>query len=103
MTSATTPLGDPEDYPEYPLAVALGSYFLALHIADVQGNDRRKKRMEKVAEKKRELVAENWPDYDHRTRKPAAVGAALRALKLEKTEDRTLLIDLSFSDQFAPY
>ena len=103
MTSSTTPLGDPEDYPEYPLAVALGSYFLALRIADVQGNDLRKKRMRKVAEKKRELVAETWPDYAHITRKPAAVGAALRALKLETAEARTLLIDLSFSDPFAPY
>jgi hypothetical protein len=99
----TTPLGNPDDHPDYALALGLSSYYVAERVAVVQGNDTRKKAMRRVAQLKLENVHESFPRCVAQVTNQTSAASRLEGLKLGSPEARTLLIDLSFSDPFAPY
>jgi hypothetical protein len=101
--STTTPLGDAEEHPDYAFAVALGSYFLAHEVARVQGNAKRQTAMQRVAERKRQALKDAWPRRTAGITSPRTAAERIQKLKLDRIERRTMLIDLAFSDPFAPY
>jgi len=93
----------PEDA-HYTYHLAIGSHALAQRLTQLETDKARRERKRRVVEKKTELLIATYPD--ELTGLGSAQFSALPS-RLGQHEDedtrRTLLIDLTFSDPFAPY
>jgi hypothetical protein len=90
---------------DYTYHLAMGSHALAQRLTQLETNAERKERKERVLARKTELLVATYPE-DVGDLEPTAQFSALPS-RLGQHEDedtrRTLLIDLTFSDPFAPY
>jgi len=89
---------------DYIYHLAMGSHGLAQQLTQLETDDARKKRKQRVVEKKTELLLATYPDQ-LKGRETAQFSALPSRLGRHEDEDmrRMLLIDLTFSDPFAPY
>lgn len=90
---------------DYVFHLAVGSHALAQRLAQLETDAERKKRKLHVVKKKTELLKAVYPDELGDLEDTAQFGALPSRLGRHEDEDtrRTLLIDLMFSDPFAPY
>jgi hypothetical protein len=90
---------------DYTYHLAMGSHALAQRLTQMETSAARKERKERVLARKTELLVATYPD-DLGGLEPTVQFSALPS-RLGQHEDvdtrRTLLIDLTFSDPFAPY
>jgi hypothetical protein len=87
----------------YAMAMALASAWLAYGTVIRTSDDERQRKMRRVFQKKVALVSEAWPDELGDVNGIESVRKALGECSLDLDQRKTLLIDLSFSDPFAPY
>ena len=90
---------------DYTYHLAMGSHALAQRLTQLETSAARKERKQRVLARKTELLVATYPD-DIGGLEPTVQFSALPS-RLGQHEDedtrRTLLIDLTFSDPFAPY
>ena len=90
---------------DYTYHLAVGSHALAQRLTQLETDKARKERKTRVLERKTDLLVATYPD-DLGGLEPTVQFSALPS-RLGQHEDedtrRTLLIDLMFSDPFAPY
>jgi len=88
----------------YTYHLAVGSHALAQRLAQLETDKARKERKRRVLEKKTQLLIATYPD-ELSGLESAQFSALPSRLGQHEDEDtrRTLLIDLMFSDPFAPY
>ena len=97
-----TPSPTPDRDEEYALKLAVCSTFLAEYLAEQQGKEKRREKMIRVVDEKKALLRDTF----FRCRDDMPSGTELLALMPpQPMRDQTLelLIDLSFSNPFAPY
>jgi hypothetical protein len=90
---------------DYVFHLAMGSHALAQRLAQLETDAERKKHKLHVVEKKTELLKSAYPDELGKLEDTVQFSALPSRLGQHEDEDtrRTLLIDLMFSDPFAPY
>lgn len=95
-------MGD-DAYDQYSIALALGSVICAHTIAQKHDDKDRRLKMQRVRDEKLAAIRNGWPAQAGDVRNVTSAKACLRDLDLDGAQKRTLLIDLDFSDPFAPY
>lgn len=90
---------------DYTYHLAMGSHGLAQQLTRLETNPARKKRKGRVVKKKTELLVSTYSDELRGLDEAAQFSALPSRVGRHEDEDtrRTLLIDLTFSDPFAPY
>ncbi len=88
---------------EYSLATALGSVFLASELASSEENTSRRDKMDRVVKENIDLIRDAWPKRAESVVDGGRAAAALVDMGLDHETRHTLMIDLVFSDPFAPY
>lgn len=93
---------EPDAYTEM---FALCSAELARLLTDFERDAKRKPRKQRVLDEKLQLLRATFPDLNAALPKSKSITEVLRSRSgaLDHDQGRTLLVDLSFSDGFAPY
>lgn len=87
----------------YVLALGTASWWLASSLRDHEDSAERRRKMKRVCDKKLETLRGAWPAEVGEVSGSAGAAKLLASLQLDGDTRRTLLIDLLFSDPFAPY
>ena len=90
---------------DYTYHLAVGSHALAQRLTKLETDKSRKERKTRVLERKTELLVATYPEELGELESTVLFSALPSRLGQHEDEDtrRTLLIDLTFSDPFAPY
>jgi hypothetical protein len=72
-------------------------------LVDREVNEERRERKRRVLQEKIKLLRDAFPEYDDRLRGRVSLENLLCEQDLDPEHARTLLVDLSFADAFAPY
>jgi hypothetical protein len=87
----------------YALALGLASWWLATNLQDHEDDAERRRKMKRVCDQKLEAVQRAWPGETAELSTLPGAEKLLKGMRLARDTKRTLLIDLLFSDPFAPY
>ena len=83
--------------------MALGSVFLSFELANAEKNAARKAKMRRVVKENIDLIRDAWPTQAKSVVDGGRAIAALVDMDLDHDTRHMLMIDLVFSDPFAPY
>ncbi len=86
----------------YTFLISVGTLLLAEKLTQSEQQEERKKKKENVLEKKRELLRSTFPELTASVSLQSGLDKLLRG-EWPKDEALTFLIDLAFTNPFAPY
>ena len=86
----------------YTLSIAVGILLIAEELTRLESKEERRRKKQSVVERKRKLLRETFPEP---TAGLSLEGDAVRLLSGDWTKDEAIafLIDLAFTNPFAPY
>ncbi len=87
----------------YALALGVASWWLAINLQRGEEDPERRGKMARVCNQKLEMLLKAWPNDTKGLADLDAAESLVKGLRLNRDTKRTLLIDLLFSDPFAPY
>jgi hypothetical protein len=87
---------------DYPFLISLGSFAMAVRLSELERDSTRQHKKNRVVRKKRSLLSATFPQYSDEIQRGDFQGL-FASTDWPKEAATTYLIDLAFTDPFAPY